>query len=1452
MSAPAILDTIRVNWSGKRPLDELAAVYGAVGYWRLGETSGTIAYDLRGGNHGTYTGGFTLGAPALYYDEADGATSFNGTTGYVTVPDANSLDLGDNFTLFAIVKRGALGAAQGIISKQGSAYYLRLDSTGHPELRSGASSIVLSPNVLDANTHVIVATKSGATARLYVDGVQVAGTTASAVTCLNNTSALLIGQGGPAADFWGGTLDEVMVFPTALSRAQVAALSVSALQGEFGGPYDTITARVNNVTQDWGRNDDFSAEQTGQLVLALDNADEFFTPNRNLCSNPSLEAGLADWVSSALASLTAAATDLLLVADPATGGGTLAGEASLSATLNSGVYIPIDNGGQPFPSGQPVTVAVQIKSISGTTSVEVGLASSGTPADKVSSASTITGAYATYTVTWTPSANRSDAVLFIRTTVAAAAVIHFDQVQVNTGATANPFLLGPVKRDLQPGAPVHWYATSAGVDKPLFYGNIKRVTPNPDRQTAEITAQDKLGSLDINVDVATFPSSGYSVRWALIDAAIRKLFGSYRNLCANGNFETNTAGWALTGTAARSNAAAQFGTWSLKVPGESTAVYNSGGTAAPIHLYTAGTYYTASFYARLVGLADTLTVTWGGVTLTTGQGNWPTLTTTLQRYSITWLGNSSPAQLSFALSSLDAARGVYIDGVMISEGLDVPAYVDFGAPYGRQANLVGFWASAEAGPVLSNGWSNRCSNPEAATDLTGWWRTSDAQVLTTGSTGAAGSILTASVTPGANRLVLVVVGNTHGTTANAVTLTGNGLTYVQIGTLQFNGVLSRLSVFRAMGAAPTAGSITITVGGAQTATGIGWTVWEINGVDTTGTNGSGAIVQSPSATGNSTNPTAVMAAFSGIVNSTFKVAASHGGAPSAPSDWLSQSQLVNASPAMTSMIAYDNNAAQVQTAATGQWAAFGIELKWKASITANIVRLPGGTFAAGVTGLVVPGGFPTAIQTTGTRKGNGVVFPVSSTWTFRSGKSYTLSTYIDQTPGAGLVALQVGSLGSGDQGAAQVQPAVTASVGLLAFATWSPSADRTDGAIVVKANTWVSPTATLVAFTGVGLWPGTHTYARTGITSPSPLDEANGITSVVDGASHAECTNILTYAQAGSGAYIQALDVMRLTGATVTVVIKARVTAGTASVAFGIGYPFGAIAADLASATVTLTTSFQTITFAWTATGDGFADYAMLYVMTTAAAAINIRVDDVSVYLGTSYQPFIPVEAAGVDIGEVDIIPANTYASASAISALGDLNKAQLGRHWVEATRFRPFWRYVSSARRSASSKAVAEAYVDITSVTNLDGFELDGDQIVNAVVVKHSSNHIDPTTGALSSSTSVVRAYDQSAVDRARTVRLLEAGDIKYVNGPGADTTAQDIADLLLRRYKVARARPSFGTRNRDTAALDRKPDDLISLTSLRARTVAQRFTIQSIHREVSLKGFQRDTSFKLEEFVI
>lgn len=192
-----------------------------VSYWRLGEASGTTAVDQKGVNPGIYTGGVTLGVAGAV--PGNTAASFDGTNDYVSVPDSISLQTGDIFTLEAWVKPSQLGVNNGIFGKA-YAYYFYLDSNNRLVLYkagTGYGTIASSTTTISDTTsyHHVVATKNGATVKLYIDGVDVTGTVSNK-TITSPTNSTTIGR---YAGYMHGVIDEAAIYNTALSASTIAS-----------------------------------------------------------------------------------------------------------------------------------------------------------------------------------------------------------------------------------------------------------------------------------------------------------------------------------------------------------------------------------------------------------------------------------------------------------------------------------------------------------------------------------------------------------------------------------------------------------------------------------------------------------------------------------------------------------------------------------------------------------------------------------------------------------------------------------------------------------------------------------------------------------------------------------------------------------------------------------------------------------------------------------------------------------------------------------------------------------------------------------------------------------------------------------------------------------------------------------------------------------------------------
>lgn len=145
----------------------------------------------------------------------------------------------------------------------------------------------------------------------------------------------------------------------------------------------------------------------------------------------------------------------------------------------------------------------------------------------------------------------------------------------------------------------------------------------------------------------------------------------------------------------------------------------------------------------------------------------------------------------------------------------------------------------------------------------------DATVLTTANdTTNRTAYTTASVTPSANKLILIAVAAREsgaGTPPRPVSVIGNGITYDFVDETALIGDRRRGFLFRGMGSSPTAGTIVIDFDNTQTA--CLWSVVEFGGVDTSGSNGAGAVVQSDNENVTAANSiTATLAAFGDATN----------------------------------------------------------------------------------------------------------------------------------------------------------------------------------------------------------------------------------------------------------------------------------------------------------------------------------------------------------------------------------------------------------------------------------------------------------------------------------------------------------------------------------------------------------------------------------------------------------
>jgi hypothetical protein len=196
---------------------------GLVAAFGFNEGTGTTTADRSGtGNTGTISG--VAWAAGGKYGQA---LSFDGVNDWVTVNDANSLDLTNGMTLDAWVNPSALSGWRTAIMKEtpgGQAYTLYAhDGAPHPAVTvnvGGDQSAVGTAQLpLNVWTH-LAATYDGTTLRLYVNAIQV-GSRALPGSMAVSSGVLRIGGNSVWGEYFSGLIDEVRIYNRALTPAQI-------------------------------------------------------------------------------------------------------------------------------------------------------------------------------------------------------------------------------------------------------------------------------------------------------------------------------------------------------------------------------------------------------------------------------------------------------------------------------------------------------------------------------------------------------------------------------------------------------------------------------------------------------------------------------------------------------------------------------------------------------------------------------------------------------------------------------------------------------------------------------------------------------------------------------------------------------------------------------------------------------------------------------------------------------------------------------------------------------------------------------------------------------------------------------------------------------------------------------------------------------------------------------
>jgi hypothetical protein len=216
-------------------------------YWRLGETSGTVAGDQTAyQNTGTYLGGVSLGQPGAISGDPDASAGFDGANDTVRVPSSASLGPSNGISIEAWIN--PTSNVESTIVRKDLAYLLRRSADGGAICRlwKGGSARELSTaaGILSAGAwHHLVCTWDGATMTIYVDGSARATLAVASPVDVTSTDVYL-GSSYNSYNWLAGRIDEVAFYDRALTAARVQAHYTAAGGAPGGGTGDTTAPTV--------------------------------------------------------------------------------------------------------------------------------------------------------------------------------------------------------------------------------------------------------------------------------------------------------------------------------------------------------------------------------------------------------------------------------------------------------------------------------------------------------------------------------------------------------------------------------------------------------------------------------------------------------------------------------------------------------------------------------------------------------------------------------------------------------------------------------------------------------------------------------------------------------------------------------------------------------------------------------------------------------------------------------------------------------------------------------------------------------------------------------------------------------------------------------------------------------------------------------------------------------
>tara|TARA_Y100000310_G_scaffold176468_1_gene176590 strand:- start:4338 stop:5018 length:681 start_codon:yes stop_codon:yes gene_type:complete len=212
---------------------------GLVSYWQLGDLGSTIASDSFGSNDGTPTS-LSQSDVVTGYNYQRNAVLFDGSADFVRVTDDSTLDITGDKTISAWIKLDPSIAANGMIVMKAidvdNYYVLGWHTTDgfFLQIQDSTTNYVVKTNELSTGIwfHVVgTYLQSSNTSTIYLNAIDKSIASASTIGDPSDTNLTISLRDGQNDSFLNATIQDVMMWNSALSQLEIELLYDSQLKG---------------------------------------------------------------------------------------------------------------------------------------------------------------------------------------------------------------------------------------------------------------------------------------------------------------------------------------------------------------------------------------------------------------------------------------------------------------------------------------------------------------------------------------------------------------------------------------------------------------------------------------------------------------------------------------------------------------------------------------------------------------------------------------------------------------------------------------------------------------------------------------------------------------------------------------------------------------------------------------------------------------------------------------------------------------------------------------------------------------------------------------------------------------------------------------------------------------------------------------------------------------------